>query len=103
MPEIRIQDTHNEKHTIRLPAKYGVMKIRELAKRAFKYPATLYYYGKKLTKDNYKEVVRKNATLIYRRTPCKLDTKTKRCNRKVRLGGNKSACKLSSKKRCMKK
>lgn len=103
MTEIRIQDTHKEKHTIKLPAKYGVMKIRELAKKAFKYPAILYYYGKKLTKDNYKEVVAKDVTLIYRRPPCKLDTNTKRCNRKIRVGGNKSACKLSSKKRCMKK
>ena len=103
MKELRIQDTNNDKHTIKLPAKYGVMKIRELAKKAFKYRATLYYYGKKLTKDNYKEAVEKDATLIYRRPPCKLDKKTKRCNRKINFGGSKSACKLSSKKRCMKK
>jgi hypothetical protein len=103
MVEIRVQNTDGEKHKIKLPAKYGVMKVRELVKKAFKYTATVYYYGKKLTKDNYKEAVAKDVTLIYRRPPCKLDTKTKRCNRKIRFGGDKSVCKLTAKKRCMKK
>jgi hypothetical protein len=103
MVEIRVQDTHKEKHIIKLPAKYGVMKIRALVKKAFKYPATIYYYGKKLTKDNYKEVVSKNVTLIYRSPPCKFDTKTKRCNKKPNFGGDKTVCKLSAKKRCVKK
>ena len=103
MTKIRLQDRNGEKHIITLPSKYGVMKIRELAKRAYKYNATIYYYGRKLTKDNYKKAVESDSVLYYRRPPCKLDTKTNRCNRKLQYRGNKAACKLSSKKRCIKK
>ena len=101
--KFRVQDTLGEKHTIELPAKYGVMKIRELVKKAFKYPAKIYYYGKLLTKDNYKQAIQRNDTLIYRRPSCKLDNNTNRCNRKPRFGGNKSACTVNVKKRCIKR
>jgi hypothetical protein len=98
---IRVQDTLKQKHTIKLPAKYGVMKIRELIKKTFNYSAKVYYDGKLLTKNNYKQV-KNDDLLIYMRHSCKLDPKTNRCNRKPRFQGNKSACKISPKKRCMK-
>src|SRR5210317_1829494 len=100
MVNLRIRSTDGEKKIITLPNKYGVMKIRKLARNAFRYPAKLYYFGKLLTKDNYKEVVAKNITLIYRKTPCKYDNKTKRCNKKPRLGGNRAICTQSSKGYC---
>ena len=103
MTKIRMQDRNGQKHIITLPAKYGVMKIRELAKDAFKYNATIYYYGRKLSKDNYKDAVESDTMLYYRRPPCKLDTKTNRCNRKPQYRGNKEICKVSNKNRCMKK
>ena len=53
------------------------------------------------TKNNYKQV-KNDDLLIYMRHSCKLDPKTNRCNRKPRFQGNKSACKISPKKRCMK-
>ena len=51
MPTLRVQSTEGVKKVITLPNKYGVMKIREWVKKAYKYPAKLYYYGKLLTKD----------------------------------------------------
>ena len=103
MPTLRVQSTEGVKKVITLPSKYGVMKIRELVKNTYKYPAKLYYYGKPLTKDNYKEAVAKDITLIYERAPCKMDNKTKRCNTKPRVGGNRASCMRSSKGYCKKR